>query len=267
MAVNSRKGAVKGSSTLYNYHLILDNLNKRKHFILNGVPRFLVNPYSVMPRNYVTNNDTCEIRYNKSTNYPWNMVFVDWRGANAFPMFTPVVPEPIQYTEMDYDLTEVYVHTQDPAIVAERLQQQQLLQSNEPAKIDIPAANDYENTLNMNQQFDGIPLKGFQAIAANRNNEEQSICKNNNSRMKFVLTNDPDQFFEPNRNDLPAPFVAETNDMQSYIQYLNSQGGTNTNSLNNVPVTPVVSSTKYQDINENDSFGLPNDFSDIQMEE
>lgn len=258
---SARRKAASNVSTLYNYHLVLGHLNKRKLFVLNGVPRFIVNPYSVMPRNYLTNNDTCEIRYNKSTNYPWSMMFVDWRRADAFPAFTPVVPEPIQYIERDYDQTEVYVHSQDPAVIAERLQQQQQSGAIRPP---IPTANDYENSIAVNrtEQFEGLPLSGYQPAIMAGPLAEQTICQQTkaNNQVKFVLTNNPDQFFAANENERPAPLVPEQNIMQSYLQYLNSQGGTVSGSgtgtdLNAVPVTADPGPTPM-DVSSADDFGV-----------
>lgn len=219
------------NSVLENYHIVLGHLNKRKLFIVDQVPRFLVSQFNLMPRNYLSNDNVCDVRYSQSTNYPWGMMTVaeNPQGGGSridyFPMFTPVVPAPIAYSERDYDQTEVFIHnSNDPVAIAEQQQrrQQELLKRQQ----QIPAANDYENSIQLpsSQRIQGLELSSSIVRSPNVEGHGRSICPKSANKIKFMLVNNAEQFFATNENQRPTPIVPDTNELQSsYLQFLNAQ--------------------------------------------
>lgn len=219
-------------NTIFDYNKIVFDLNESKPFVLqNGQPTVLMSPYSLMPRNYLSENNVCTIRYAPETSYPSEILIMGEREIKMFPPFTPIGATPtIQYQFDMYDRTEAFVHNHAQNDNGLPPQPNRSLQTNEP---QIPQARDYYNMIEPDRNVQYQPLGLSFPLGHGTANPQQSaaaaaeppsICsETRRKQIRFAFADTPEQFFAPPDSTRPSVALPIPEVVQNYFQLLRSQ--------------------------------------------
>lgn len=225
--------------SIFDYHLILNEVSRSPMFLLDDVPRMFVAPWARLPRNYVDSNEQCTVRFHRGTSFPWAMTLIGATNIGRFPAYTPVLPAKAVYELASYDpVTGLgYIERSDDSLdtPAELIRGQKTERN-----VVIPPVNDYQKAFEerLPQSVMALPqpITSTFAEKAVKQDLPTSLCTRNQRAVRFTFA-EPSEFYEvannPN-NQIPAK-NEEFSDLNSYLNLLNRNFATMVNENANKP--------------------------------
>lgn len=217
--------------SIFDYHLILNEVSRSPMFLLDDVPRMFVAPWARLPRNYVDEDSQCTVRFHRGTSFPWTMTLIGAQSIGRFPAYTPVLPVKAVYEQATYDpvFGLGYIERIDDTTTARIL-----AQSTASSNTAIPPVNDYqkafEDRLSQNVMALPRPIPSSYTEQAVEQELPKSLCTRNQRSVRFTFA-EPSEFYEvannPNKQ-IPAK-NEQFSDLNSYLDLLNQNFATMVN--------------------------------------
>lgn len=243
--INTPTSTTDRRNTIFDAHLIQRDLTRARYFMLqDGEAKILIPPFCLMPRNYTTTENECEIRFFPGTSYPWPMTLVNAKELKIFPPFTPITRANIEWTDWELDKGI------PDDLVAQRVFKK--------GRFEIPLSNDFNASVDEDENRDEeLALPGNLYSTFVQPNQD-TICSRTKSggKIKFVYANSSNFFAAPDNGKPvtkePAQFLLDR--YSSFLDEVAATGGGNSDTATDIDKEmQLMQDNVDQQLNENEA--------------